>query len=519
MTDTDSHPVQRSRLAFAVRTRIVAAITAVTALGLLAVGLSVYLVERQTNLDQIDSRLHANLESVRFIVAEGDTSTTDSAERTPWESSSDALRAVVERMSPDDNTGAMGMIDGAINMVPGVDLDLDLSRETAFADFIHSQLTTRDPIIGTYAEDGVTWRYLAAPIEVTDSPEPTDVVFVLVYDIQAELAEFNGAARMFVIASLIVLAVVAATGTVVATRLLRPLRQMRETARRVSAQSLEERLPVVGNDDVADLARTMNDMLDRLDDALDSQRQLLSDVGHELKTPITIVRGHVEVMDPADADDARETQTLVMDELDRMGQLVQDLAGAAALHGPSPVQPAPVDIADLVQQITRKAQGIVGADVTLVSAAQGVALLDAGRITQAMLQLAQNAVTHGGGRVEIGSRADASEVELWVRDFGPGVPDEAKERVFDRFHRGPETEGRSGSGLGLNIVQVIAKAHNGGVTVRDAPGGGALFTLRLPRGILADPLDLPDDLVIPPRPPLPADLVIPPQPPLPSERV
>ncbi len=509
----------RRRLAASVRTRIVTTITAVTALGLLAVGVSVYLVERQTNLEQVDVRLHANLESARFIVNEGDATVAGSAERQPWASSTDALRAVVERMSPDDNTGALGMLDGKIALVPGMELDLDLSQERDFAAFVHAQVADGEPRIGTYAEAGVVWRYLAAPVDVAGSPAPTDAVFVLVYDVKAELAEFDGAARVFTIAAAIVVLVVAATGTIVATRLLRPLRQMKETALRVSAQALDERIDVVGNDDVAELAVTMNDMLDRLHEALDSQRQLLSDVGHELKTPITIVRGHIEVMDPDDAADARETRALAMDELDRMGRLVQDLAGAAALHGPRPVQLAPVDVADLLEQITRKAQGIVGAEAVLVQAPQTVALLDAGRITQAMLQLAQNATTHGGGRFEIGGRSSTDHLSLWVRDFGPGVAEQDRERVFERFQRGDRSESVAGSGLGLNIVQVIAKAHQGSASVAAADGGGAVFTLRLPRRTPetsnaappaasdADRLHGGDDLVIPPRPPLPSERI------------
>ncbi|QTV79673.1 sensor histidine kinase [Microbacterium sp. NIBRBAC000506063] len=325
------------------------------------------------------------------------------------------------------------------------------------------------------------------------------MTFVMVYDVRAELAEINAAGRAFLIASALTLLVIAATGTIVATRLLRPLRQIRETAERITGQSLGERLPVVGNDDVADLSETMNDMLDRLDDALDSQRTLLSDVGHELKTPITIVRGHLEVMDPADADDARETQLLAIDELDRMDRLVQDLAAAAALHGPTPVQRLPIDAADLLEQITRKAEGIVGSEVVRGATAHVVASLDASRITQAMLQLAQNAVTHGGGRLEIGSDVDGESLLLWVRDFGPGVPDADKALVFERFHRGTTADGPTGSGLGLNIAQVIARAHGGRISVEDAPGGGARFVIRVPRGVTA----LPADVVIPPRPPLP----------------
>lgn len=521
---TDSSTPRRSRLAgvlrprvVSVRTRIVAAITATMAVGLLAVGGAVYLVERQSDLDQMDDRLRANLESARYIVAEGEAVDDDPSERRPWGSSSEALRAVVERMSPDDNIGAMGMVADRISMVPGLRLDVDLSDAHAFAAHLVEQTHAGEPVIGTYAEDDVVWRYLAAPISiettatdgaasndgVEDGTGPEAAMFVLVYDVNAEFAEFDATARVFLIASLVTLVLVASVGIIVATRLLRPLRQMREIATRVSARSLSERIPVVGDDDVADLARTMNAMLDRLDDALDSQRRLLSDVGHELKTPITIVRGHIEVMDPRDAGDVRETQRLTLDELERMGQLVQDLSDAAALHGGAPVHLAPVDVGDLLQRIMKKAQVITGAEVTLGKSVQGVAMLDANRITQAVLQLAQNAAKYGGGRITLSSRFDGRALELAVRDFGPGVPDDAKDTVFDRFRRASTSDEVGGSGLGLNIVQLIARAHGGTVRVADAAGGGALFTLRLPRGQIADPWEPHDDLVIPPRPPLP----------------
>jgi signal transduction histidine kinase len=497
--DESSAPLRRRRgPVLSVRTRIVAVITLVAALGLLSVGAAVYLVERQRILEQIDARLEANLDSARFIVAEGDP------EVGAWESSSDALRTVVQRMSPDDNTGAAGLVAGEVAFVPGLALDVDLQSAPDFAAYAARQ-SGGDPVIGTYAEDGFTWQYLVAPIAVQNSPQPAEVLFVLAYDVEAELAEINVAARVFLIASAIALAVIAAAGTIVAGRLLRPLRQMRETAEKVSAQALSERLPIIGRDDVSELAQTMNDMLDRLDEALDSQRRLLSDVGHELKTPITIVRGYVEVMDPADPADVRETQELAVDELDRMGRLVQDLAGAASLHGPSPVQPRAVDTVDLMRQIAKKAERIVGAEVELGPTADVVAVVDPERITQAMLQLAQNAVTHGGGRLMIGCRTADLDVEFWVRDHGRGVPDAAKTEVFDRFHRGADAAGRSGSGLGLNIVKVIAAAHGGTAHVADAQGGGAVFVLRVPRGVAPPPgPDRRADVVaVPPRPPLP----------------
>lgn len=462
--------------AFSVRTRIVAVITVVAALAMLSVGVTVYLVERASILQNVDERLRANLASARFLVSEGERASGD------WASSTEALRAVVQRMSPDDNTGALGIIDGKAALAPGVPLDVDLQR-SAFVTAAVAATRDGDPVIGTFDAGDAAWRYLAAPIAIAGSPEPRTVLFAMAYDLRAELSEIDGAARIYLIATAVALVVIAGVATLVATRLLRPLRQMRETAQRVSAQSLSERLPIHGHDDVSELAATMNDMLDRLAAALDSQRRLLSDVGHELKTPITIVRGYVEVMDPADPADVRETQRLAVDELDRMGGLVQDLAGAASLYGPKPVALRPVDTADLVAQIARKAAAIEGARVGVGAVADVAMQLDSARITQAMLQLAQNAVTHGGGDVEIGCRVVGETLELSVRDHGPGVPDgEARMRIFERFDRGTDAEGRGarGSGLGLDIVRLIAEAHGGTALVRDADGGGAEFAIVLP---------------------------------------
>lgn len=457
-----------------VRTRIVAVITIIAGLAMASVGVVVYFIDRADVLQQTDDRLHANLESARFLVDSGDPRTGG------WASSSDALRAVVQRMSPDDNTGAIGIVAGEAALVPGVPLDVDLQR-SEFIDEVVSAVGDGDVVISTFAADAATWRYLAVPISVPGSPAPETVVFAMAYDLDAELEALNRSARLYTLVTTVALFVIAGLSFVVATRLLRPLREMRETAQRVSAQSLSERLPIHGRDDVSELAETMNDMLDRLSDALDSQRRLLSDVGHELKTPITIVRGYVEVMDPVDPADVRETQGLAIDELDRMGGLVQDLAGAASLYGPAPIARQPIDAADLVRQIARKAAAIEGAQVTVGAVAEVAVRLDPARITQAMLQLAQNAVTHGGGRMEIGCRVVGEDLEFSVRDHGPGVPTELRESAFDRFVRGgDEARGQRGSGLGLAIVRLIAQAHGGGAAVRDADGGGAVFTITVP---------------------------------------
>ncbi|MFC6325055.1 sensor histidine kinase [Microbacterium koreense] len=495
MRDSKGRGVRVGLPTVSVRTRLIAVITIVAAFGLGAVGVVVYVEERQRILAQVDDLLVANLAAARYLVEQGDEGGT-------WESADAALATVVQRAAPDDNTGVIGLRDDDVALVPGVALDVDLQSTAGFVPHIDRTVTDAQPRIGTYATEEITWRYLAVPIAI-DADAPPASTFVIAYDIDAELAEINSAARVFLIASGVVLVVIAGVGAVVATRLLRPLRQMRETAERVSVQSLSERLPIVGRDDVSELAHTMNDMLDRLDRALSSQRQLLSDVGHELKTPITIVRGNLEVVDRDDPEDVRETIDLAVDELDRMADLVRELASTAALHGPTPITATPVDAADLMRQVLRKAQSIDGGTVTGDGFAEIVTSLDPARVTQAVLQLVQNGVTHGGGQVTLGTRLVEDHLDIVVRDRGPGVPEESRAFVFDRFHRGAEAASRPGNGLGLNIVQVIARAHGGSVSVEDADGGGARFVMTLPL-VMSDSVH--PGLVIPPRPPLPADV-------------
>lgn len=462
--------VTARRPTVSVRIRITAAITVVAALGLLAVGFATYITERQRTVHQVDRVLNSQLDATRFLVEQGNADTGE------WDDLEQALRTVVQRASPDDNTGVVGIVDGHAAMVPGIGVDVDLQSAPGFVPYVVSH-TASEPVIGTYAEEGVAWRFLAIPIQV-HAADTTEAIFVIAYDLVAELGELNVAARIWMIASAVTIAVIAAVAVLVTTRLLRPLRRMRETAERISAGHLSERLPIDGHDDVSDLAATMNDMWDRLDRAMTAQRHLLGDVGHELKTPITVVRGHLELVDPDNPAEVRETVTLTLDELDRVSQLLQDLADAASVHDPRAVQLSPTDVADLIDQIALKAQGIPGASVTVGPVAQVVAEVDSRRITQALLQLAQNAVTHGGGTLEISARTDGDLLRLQVSDHGPGVPDADKERVFGRFQRG--NPARRGSGLGLNIVRLIARAHQGIADITDTPGGGATFILTIP---------------------------------------
>lgn len=271
-------------------------------------------------------------------------------------------------------------------------------------------------------------------------------------------------------------------GWAVAGRILAPVRLVRTTAAELTEQDLTRRIPVEGRDDIAALAETFNAMLDRLERAFAAQRVFVDDAGHELRTPITIVRGHLELMgdDPADRE---ETVRLVTDELDRMSRIVEDLLLLAGAERPDFVRPEPVQLAELTADVFVKVRTLGDREWQLDGVADLEVRLDEQRMTQAMVQLAQNAVQHTvpGQRIRIGSRAEADRVELYVADHGPGIPPEDAEVIFERFRRGTSRRGTrtSGAGLGLAIVRAIAEGHHGRVELRRTEGGGATFVLTL----------------------------------------
>jgi signal transduction histidine kinase len=279
-----------------------------------------------------------------------------------------------------------------------------------------------------------------------------------------------------------VLFIASALAWVVAGRILAPLRLLTETARSISETDLSRRIPVTGQDEIAELARTFNAMLDRLQGAFGTQRSFVSDASHELRTPITIVRGHLELLGD-DPQERRETVALVTDELDRMSRFVDDLLLLAKAERDDFLRIEEVELGALTDELMDKATALGKRRWLLASRGEATMVADRQRLTQAVMGLAQNAVQHtkDGDAISIGSTVDGDEASLWVRDTGPGISRSDQERIFERFARTSASRRRSeGAGLGLSIVRAIAEAHGGRTEVDSRPGDGATFTIVVP---------------------------------------
>ncbi|MFD4636136.1 sensor histidine kinase [Lentzea sp. NPDC058436] len=327
--------------------------------------------------------------------------------------------------------------------------------------------------LGAITSSAAPWGVVSTPAgpfrwAKVHTTAPAEMSFVTGYFEDGVHAPVHSTVRVLVLVSLAGLLIAALIAWFVAGVILAPVRMVRQAAAEITEDDLTRRIPVSGNDDVAALAQQFNSMLDRLDRSFRLQRQFLDDASHELRTPITIVRGHLELLGDSPEERA-EVVRLCTDELDRMARLVEDLLLLVKAERPDFLRPVVVSLPELTSDIDAKLRALGDRRWVLESIAEGEAVLDPQRVTQAVVQLASNAVRHttSGATIRFGSSVDDA-VSLWVADSGPGVSDESM--LFSRS-----------TGLGLPIVKAIAEAHGGAVRVSSVAGEGATFVVEVPR--------------------------------------
>jgi signal transduction histidine kinase len=266
-------------------------------------------------------------------------------------------------------------------------------------------------------------------------------------------------------------------------RALRPVESIRVEAAAITGSTIHRRVPEPRTDDeIGRLARTMNSMLDRLEESSVRQRRFVSDASHELRSPVAAIRAQLEVaLRRGVGADWPVVAGRVLEEDERLEEAVRELLELARAEEGAEAEPLDIDLDEIVLEETARPRR-VPIETSQVSA--GRVRGHASQLSRLVRNLLDNACRHAASKVAVGLGAHDGEVWLTVDDDGPGIPSEDRARVFDRFTRLDEGRARDagGVGLGLSMVLAIVDGHGGDVTIDVAPLGGARFIVRFPEG-------------------------------------
>ena len=428
--------------------------------------------------DQVTDALQQEVLELDRLVADG----RDPATGLPFTTPEALFDIYLARNVPSEDESFLTFLDGGLYRAALAQFPLDRLPPEKLREWeeLSTVLPTQpESVSGRFDSELGSAYYRVARVRIGDLAG----VFVVTILPATELDEIGDLQRFGAAVTLLVLLIGSAFAWFIAGRVLAPVRLLTETARSISESELTRRIEVRGTGDAADMARTFNSMLDRLEAVFKSQREFVQDASHELRDPLTICRGNLELLED-DPEERRATIALVMDELDRMGRIVEDLSVLAEAEQPDFIQPKWIDLAAFTRELEAKAAALGARTWMLDEVADGPLLADRDRITEAMMNLARNAVQHTeeNGTIAIGTALEDGEARLWVRDTGSGISAFDRARIFDRFTRGTGAHRRyRGHGLGLAIVRAIADAHGGRVELGSRPGEGSTFTIVVPQ--------------------------------------
>ena len=269
-------------------------------------------------------------------------------------------------------------------------------------------------------------------------------------------------------------------GYLLAGALLRPVEAMRRRAAEISTDTTGRKLPLPrAHDEIFRLGETLNEMLARLEAGLIRERRFVADASHELRTPLALLRTELELARrrPRTPDELRAALDSAAAEVDRLSRLAEDLLVLArADEGRLALRREPIAVHDLLETVARR----FGTQID-VAAPDGETIVgDRLRLEQALGNLVDNAQRHGGGTIRLEAERRDGRMELRVADEGNGFPAALLPHAFDRFTRGDEARAGGGAGLGLALVDAVARAHGGTARAANRDRKGAVVTLELP---------------------------------------
>ncbi|MGV8850006.1 MAG: sensor histidine kinase [Propionibacteriaceae bacterium] len=462
-----------------IRERLVVTILLLTFFGIGMSGAVAYVLQWGRIQSEAYSQLSRDSSDFRALA----TANIDPGTGKPFTNVADLLRRALETKTLSESGGILGITDGQVVWKANTSVAIRPENDPAFVALVMEKSRLSSVTTERYTSGTNDYAYLVFPVSWLDTGETGALVRVI--DLNVERKGLN---EIFVTYALVGVGAILATAAItwlVMARLLQPISWLQRTAEEITEHDLSRRIPVRGHDDLAALTTTVNTMLDRLESTVEAQKSLLDDVGHELRTPMTIVRGHLELMDTTDPKDSEIVRALALDELARMSTLVNDLILLAQSERSDFVVLQEVDMGRLTDETFEKVRVLGGRRWIMDSLADTSVMIDPQRITQAWLQLAANSVKYSpdGTDIGVGSKLEGDNVRFWVRDHGLGFTEEDKELVLQRFGRSRRAGAKrtDSAGLGLAIVNSIALAHGGRVDIDSVPDLGSTVSLVIPR--------------------------------------
>ena len=460
-------------------TRVMWAIVLVAGVALVTCGAIVWALGHASVSADATNRLEHSRDRIRELAAEG----TDPSSGRPLEDVSAVLRVHIQRTAEGPGEAELGFVGTSSSTelvwVSSDNVSFRPEKDATLLKHVTSRAAASESVIETVRTPSSSYRVLVVPVQGGSQHG----ALVHVIDLKVAESQLLRTMAFYAAAAVFTVALVTGLAWFAVERLLRPIEQLRRATESIGEDDLTTRVPVKGRDDLTALAAAVNRMLDRVQTSVEAQRNLLDDVGHELRTPIAVVRGHLELTDPSDPEDVHQTQLLAIDELDRMGVLIDDLILLAKSAQSDFITPVDTDVAELTEMVFDKSLALGERRWQLESAAFTRAMIDPTRITQAWLQLVANAVKYSShySTVRLGSAVRGGRLLMWVGDEGIGIAAEEIEVVRQRFKRtAGAQEMSSGTGLGLSIVETIVAAHGGRLDIRSEVGEGSVFTMTIP---------------------------------------
>jgi two-component system, OmpR family, sensor kinase len=441
------------------RLRLTLAFAAAMAVVLAAAGVLVYARLGDSLTEQVDESLEARAAALEPLVRTGGT----------------GLAAALAGTGEEGVAQVVYVTDSTMSWSPPGDTPLVTREEaeaTTEATFV--ELDSVDTLEGEPA------RLLLHPVETARET----AVLVVGASLEEREEALGGLLAAFLVGGPLALAAASAAGYLLAGAALRPVEAMRRRAAEISSDDAGARLPLPDADDeVRRLGTTLNEMLDRLEDGLERERRFTADASHELRTPLALLEAELELAlrRPRSAEELEAALRSAAEEVDRLRRLAEDLLVLAQLErGRVPLRREPIDAAELLGSVARRFAPRATAEGRSVEVEPGDVRLDGDRLRleQAIGNLVDNALRHGSGDVQVAAESADGIVELRVVDAGPGFPPEFLPHAFERFSRPDEARSGGSAGLGLAIVDAVARAHGGTARVDNA--GGASVTIALP---------------------------------------